>query len=181
MQAQRKRFIYIIAVKVKIIAAILYKEEAALEEALSRLSARFGRTDYASPPFSFDVTGYYEPEMGPGLSRVIVSFADLADPAELPAIKRFSIAIEEESKKGAGRRVNIDTGYLDYDKMVLASTKPGPYKILMADNIWADMTLHYEKGAFHPFAWTFADFRDGRYDRAFLRVREIYKKQKPPG
>jgi hypothetical protein len=107
----------------------------------------------------------------------MVSFQDLIDPGALPDIKQASVEIEKRllDLKG-GRTVNIDTGYLDFDKVVLASLKRGPYKIYMSGNIWADMTLHYEKGDFHSFAWSFADFKDGRYNTDLLKIREKYKK-----
>jgi hypothetical protein len=47
----------------------------------------------------------------------------------------------------------------------------------LAQGIWADMTLHYEKGKFTALPWSFPDFRSGLYEQTFLRIREIYKRQ----
>jgi hypothetical protein len=162
---------------VKLIAAILFKEDRVLDESLNLLADQFGNTDYQSQRFEFDVTDYYCQEMGSPLYRIMVSFQDLIDPGALPDIKQASVEIEKRllDLKG-GRTVKIDTGYLDFDKVVLASLKRGPYKIYMSGNIWADMTLHYEKGDFHSFAWSFADFKDGRYNTDLLKIREKYKK-----
>jgi hypothetical protein len=163
---------------VKIFAAVLFKDENALQKALPGLAAFLGEVDYQGKSVPFDVTGYYEKEMGAPLFRRIVSFEILTDPARLPEIKNQCAEIEKSlAAAPGGRTVNIDAGYLDFDKAVLASTKQGPYKVYMRDGIWADMTLHYEKGRYTPFAWSFADFRDGRYEKDFLRIREIYKKQ----
>jgi hypothetical protein len=161
---------------VKLFAAILHQESASLDSCLGALAGAFGPSDYQSPATPFDVTDYYAREMGGPLCRVLVSFEKHVQPAELPAIKLKSVAIEESLRLNRGRTVNIDSGYLDFDKVVLASTKKGPYKICMESGIWADMTLHYEKGTFLPFAWTFADFKDGRYNPYLLRIRELYKK-----
>jgi hypothetical protein len=165
---------------VKVIAAVLYKERDPVDKALEILSRSWGRVDYESPALPFDVTDYYHREMGSPLSRLIVSFENLLSPSALAEIKRDAMQVEKALlNPGGGRSVNLDSGYMDYDKVVLASVKPGPYKVYVRDDIWADMTLHYEKGAFRPFPWTFADFRDGRYDKSFLRIREIFKKQRP--
>ena len=162
---------------VKLFAAILYREETALSEALMRLTKAFGEIDYRSSPYPFDVTDYYKAEMGEPLFRVLVSFAPLSQAETLPEAKWNSIDIENNCKGTlTGCTVNIDIGYLDYDKVVLASTKKGAYKIAMQRNIWADMILHFEKGTFVPFSWSFADFKDNRYEKALLRIREMYKK-----
>ncbi|MBL8029374.1 MAG: DUF4416 family protein, partial [Fibrobacteres bacterium] len=164
---------------VKVFAAILYRDEPALSEAISQLSGLWGDADSVSKPQPFDVTDYYSGEMGADLKRILVSFRRLQDASRLGDIKRESIIIEERLKKlGAGRTVNIDSGYIDVDKVVLASTKRGPYKIYLNEGMWADMILHYEKGHFTPFKWSFADFKDGRYEKDLLHIRELYKKGK---
>lgn len=164
---------------VKRFAAILHADAESLKDCLKALEAAFGSVDYESAPLPFDVTGYYAAEMGPTLFRTLISFREPAHPEMLARDKRAAIAIEDSLKTAGGnRRVNIDSGYLDPDKVVLASTKKGPYKIYMADGIWADLTLHYEKGRFLPFPWSFADFKDGRYEKALLSIRERYKKAK---
>ena len=161
---------------VRFFAAVLYSSKQDFELCLQKLVSEFGPADYISPEAVFDVTDYYKKEMGAPLYRVMVSFEKSISPSLLPDIKLTSIAIEDSLKKPAGRTVNIDSGYMDYDKVVLASTKSGPYKIYMDKGIWADMTLHYEKGTFLPFPWTFADFKDGRYNKYLLHIRELYKK-----
>ncbi|OGS36714.1 MAG: hypothetical protein A2293_10445 [Elusimicrobia bacterium RIFOXYB2_FULL_49_7] len=163
--------------KVKLIAALLYNTNDALDKASQKLTKAFGPIDFQSLPLLFEVTTYYDAEMGAGLQRILLSFTQLISPADLPSIKHRTIEIEKSLADEAGHRsVNIDSGYLDFDKVVLGSTKQGAYKLLMQEDIWADMTLHYEKGHYHPFPWTFADFKDGRYDRYLMRIRELYKK-----
>ncbi len=66
---------------------------------------------------------------------------------------------------------------MDYHKIVLASAKFGGQKIYIGKGIYADMTLWYEKGHYKSFPWTFLDFKDGLYEKVFLRIREIYKGQ----
>jgi hypothetical protein len=160
---------------VKVVAAVLWRDAAALEAAVARCAALWGEVDFQGRDHPFDVTEYYEQEMGPGLLRRIVSFAALAPAESLTALKLAAIAVEDALRAPACRTVNIDVGYLDVHKLVLASTKPNGPKLYLGQGIYADMTLRYERGRFEPFPWAFADFRDGRYDADLLRVRERYK------
>jgi hypothetical protein len=59
----------------------------------------------------------------------------------------------------------------------LASAKYNGQKIYLNFGIYADLTLHYEKGNYYPYPWSFPDFKNGGYNQTFLRIREIYKLQ----
>ena len=74
--------------------------------------------------------------------------------------------------------MNIDCGYIDYDKVVLASAKYNGNKIYLDYGIWADLTLFFEKGKFYPYPWSFPDFRSGMYDAVFVEMRTRYKLQR---
>ena len=161
---------------VKRIAALLWRNDEVLERACALLQTSWEGIDYRSPVFPFEVTRYYESELGRPIRRGFVSFARLADPAGLADWKLESNRIEGALAVDGKRVVNIDVGYLDVDKVVLASVKSGPYKVYLCRGVWADMVLHYEKGTFHPFPWGFADFRSADYEKVFLRIREIYKR-----
>ena len=73
------------------------------------------------------------------------------------------------------RRVNLDPGYLDYHKVVLASWKTGKHKIYLTKGVWADPVLIYETGAFHTQDWTFPDLRTNLYESFFLEARRVFK------
>jgi hypothetical protein len=155
----------------------LYSDEGRLLEARERLIQQFGSIDFTSALFPFEVTDYYVPEMGSPIFRLFYAFERLTSPGELARIKLAANAIENELAVNGRRQVNLDPGYLDTDKFVLASAKYSGQKIYLADGIWADLTLHYEKGHFSAYPWSFPDFRSGEYEKAFLRMREIYKGQ----
>ena len=162
---------------VKLVVAALYSDENRLAVARERLVQQFGSIDFTSVPFPFEVTDYYVPEMGAPIIRIFYAFEKLASPGELARIKLTTNAIEDELATDGQRQVNLDPGYLDPDKFVLASAKYNGQKIYLSDGIWADLTLHYEKGHFSAYPWSFPDFRSGEYEKAFLRMREIYKGQ----
>ncbi len=162
---------------VKLIIAALYSDENLLNAAREKLLQHFGPIDFISQTFPFVLTDYYVPEMGAPITRRFYGFAQLISPGDLARIKLATNALENELAFDGKRQVNLDPGYLDPDKLVLASAKYNGQKIYLADGIWADLTLHYEKGHFTAYPWSFADFRRGEYEKTFLRLREIYKAQ----
>lgn len=161
---------------VKLFMGILYREEEDLALVRGRLEEAFGAIDYVSEPCPFEVTNYYEEEMGPGLKRAFFSFLYLIDPGKLSSIKVKTNRLEEEFSHEGKRRVNLDPGYLDFFKIVLASGKFSGQKIYLGQGVYADLTLYYDKG-WKPYNWGFPDFRAGTYDRIFTKIRGIYKRQ----
>ena len=142
-----------IPAEVKLFVAILYQHESFLNKTILLLEKRYGDIDQKSDPFPFDITDYYHDEMGPDLSRVFVSFRNLVMADRLPEVKLVTNDIENELAGKNGRTVNLDCGYLDYYKVVLASTKVAGPKVYLSDGIYADITLRYEKGKFYPYDW----------------------------
>jgi hypothetical protein len=113
--------------------------------------------------------------MGVDLKRRIISFGRIIAPDDIAAIKHEAGAIERDLAAGATRRVNLDAGYLDVNKLVLASLKYGAMKVYLRNGVWADIVCLYRKGRFLSFDWSFPDFKDGRYEKELLAIRERYK------
>ena len=160
---------------VKLFAAVLFSEQEPLGTARAQLVEHFGSIDYTSPIFDFAHSDYYAGEMGTPLFRIFYSFHRLIDPGELAAIKCTTNAIERRLATTGKRTVNIDAGYLDYCKVVLASMKFHNQKIYLGRGVYADMNLLYEKGRYKAFDWTFPDFADGAYEKILLHIRAKYK------
>ncbi len=157
--------------------AILWAKSCPLEQACEILRSFWGDVDFSGADHPFDITDYYEPEMGSGLSRRLVSFLGLVQPDCLSSAKHRCNEIEDQLSGEKGRFVNLDVGYLDHNKIVLASFKSAGQKIYLTDGVWADLVARYRKGRYRSFEWTFPDFRDGRYDRELGQIRDIYLKQ----
>ena len=162
---------------VKHFVGILYSDKSLIQPAISRLCQRFGEIDYKSPVVPFDVTSYYEDEMGKAIFRIFISFKDLIFPDEIVESKLLSNNIEGELAVDGKRKINLDPGYMDYHKIVLASAKFAGQKIYIGKGIYADLTLYYKKG-WQPFDWGFPDFRSGIYNEYLGHIRTIYKKQR---
>ncbi len=162
---------------VKLIAAILYQSESEVEKAYAMLEARFSTIDFKGDFFPFVESDYYGPEMGNGLVRGIISFERLVDPGTLATAKLQARDLENELRKEGGRTVNIDIGFLDMFKVVLASFKSRSNKIYLSDGVWADWLMYFEGGEFKTFLWSFPDFKSGIYDPALKAIRNRLKAQ----
>ncbi len=119
---------------VKLICGVIYKEDALYRRGQAAARGGVGeRSTSESPAFPFDLTGYYEDEMGGGLSRRFMSFESLVPPESLPAAKLRAIELEEaiiRQERGAtGRPVNIDPGYLTAAAFVMATAKDFAHRI----------------------------------------------------
>ncbi|MFO7761918.1 MAG: DUF4416 family protein [Desulfobia sp.] len=161
-------------VSVKYFTAVLFSSLDLFAVAKRILQEKWGRLDLEGVPHLFEVTDYYQAEMGSPLYRSIVSFAELMDPSEIVERKLICNDIEEDLALEGKRRVNLDAGYLDHNKVVLASAKAAGQKIYLDRGIYADLAGRYKSGRYQPFEWSFPDFKDGRYDRELLFIRKRY-------
>ncbi len=141
------------------------------------LSGRFGAPEYISPQINFNQTGYYAKEMGTGLVRRIYACPVLMKPTELYSLKLLTIDFENRLRVEGKRRVNIDPGYLSLAKLVLATTKDNVHRVCVGEGVYAEVTLYYEKGQFHPWPWTYPDYASDEYRKIFAGIRELYRRQ----
>ncbi len=163
--------------QVKQLAAILYQQEEELKAAIPLLESTFSGIDFSGDFFPFIETDYYEEEMGAELKRGIISFEKLVHPGELAGSKLAAKGIEDGFRQQGNRQVNIDIGYMDMFKVVLASFKGRSNKIYLSDGIWADPILFFEQGEYKTFNWGFPDFKSGIYNADFKKIRSLYKQQ----
>jgi hypothetical protein len=162
---------------VKLIIAVLYNSQANPTGFIPHLARIFSPVDYSSPVYPFGHTHYYDKEMGSPLSRIILSFEALITPDSLAEIKHLTRQVEEMYSVDSRRCINLDPGYLDTDKVVLASAKYGRQKIPLKDGIYADPTLEFTRRNFRPFEWTFPDFSTKLYYEDLKHIRVVYKHQ----
>lgn len=162
---------------VKLIIAFIFKEENTLVQAQCLLEKKFGKIDFTSATLPFSHTDYYQEEFGPGLKRKFISFRKLIPPQKLAQIKIITNKIEEKLSQGKERLINIDPGYLDLAKLVLASTKDYKHRIYLGSGIYAEVTLFYQGKTFQAWECTYPDYRSSEYIALFNTIREIYAQQ----
>jgi hypothetical protein len=162
---------------VKLVCGVIYKEDALYERVRTALEADWGAIDLESPAFPFDLTDYYEAEMGPGLKRRFMSFRELATPESLPSLKLRTIALEEDLRRetGApGRPVNIDPGYLTSSALVMATAKDFSHRIPIGGGIYAHLELLFTTSGLKRLDWTYPDMRREACGEFFREVRKSY-------
>ena len=138
---------------VKLIAGLIFREQDILNAAQACLRKRFGKIDFESQALAFNHTDYYQEEFGDNLLRKFVSFKKPADPQALAEIKIFTNKIEQGLSKHGCRRINIDPGYLNLSKLILATTKDYSHRIYLKKGIYAEVALFYQDKSFKP--WPF--------------------------
>ena len=142
------------------------------------LERRFGPVELASDLFPFDATHYYDQELGTPIQKQFLAFSGLIDPGDLAAIKCFTNELEELRARERGthphRPVNLDPGYLDAARLVLATTKDRAHRIYLGQGIYAEVTLLYEGGAWRPLPWTYPDYAAPTYHSFLTEARQSY-------
>jgi hypothetical protein len=73
--------------------------------------------------------------------------------------------------------VNLDPGYLDAFKVVLASTKNASQRVYLQSGIYAEVTLLYHHGGFHRLEYTYADYVWPETIAFFTQLRARYLTQ----
>jgi hypothetical protein len=163
---------------VKLICGLLAPTPQQLETGRMALEVPFGPIETASEVIPFTYTDYYAREMGATLVRQFVAFAELIDPGRLAEIKNNTIEIENSLAKGEAqqrcRTLNLDPGYLDAAKLVLASTKDYSHRIYLRAGIYAELTLSFNRQGCLFYPWTYADYRTPVCTDFFLRVRRRF-------
>jgi hypothetical protein len=121
----------------------------------------------------FTTTDYYR-NIAPNLVRRFAAFEELAPAGGLPEWKRLSVAIEAESR--TPRIVNVDPGYVDGARLVLASTKDHAHRVYLRNGIYAEVTMRFRFGKWVSFDYTFPDFAGGAYDAFLSEARNSWLK-----
>lgn len=185
---------------VKLLIAFLSAEPVLFRTIATRLAQSYGPVDLQSEIFSWNTTNYYQDEMGENLLRKFVSFEQLISPEDLVGIKLETNALElalttptsqtthHFTNPAPGpqllapvappaRCINLDPGYLDASKLVLASTKNQAHRLYLSQGIYAEVTLLFHHSAFHPFIYTYADYRWPETQIFLQKVRKRYLEQ----
>ncbi|MDR3000900.1 MAG: DUF4416 family protein [Fibromonadaceae bacterium] len=158
---------------VRLVVGVLAANEEFAGEARQKLAERFGAVDLEMPPVPFAHTNYYEDELGKNPLRSFLSFEDRIERETIAAIKLET----NEMEKIWNRQVNLDPGYMTLGQFFLATTKDQRHRIYLGQGIFAEVTLYFENGHFHPFDWTYPDYRSKTYINFLEKARERFAYQ----
>lgn len=161
---------------VRLFAGLLSGDADLLRRTRQVLARRYGPIDLESEVWPFTDTDYYREAMGASLLRQFVSFERLIRPDDLAEIKLTTNRLEDELAEerlafGIARPVNIDPGYIDLAKVVLATTKDRAHRIYVGSGICAEVTLYRENEAWQASPWTYRDYKRPEYHGFFDEVR----------
>lgn len=162
---------------VKFIIGFIFKEQDTFNKAKIALIKNLGKIDFESQALAFNYTDYYEKELGKGLKRSFCSFKKLIRPDELSKIKTLTNKIEQKLSKNNKRMINLDPGYIDLAKLVLASSKDYSHRIYLNNGVFAEITLVFKGKSFMPHEWTYPDYKTEEYIEIFNKIRGIYAAQ----
>ena len=166
---------------VNLLIGVLVSAPGLFRQIVEILGKNFGAIDLQSDILPFIFTDYYNKEMGKGILRQFYSFEKLIMPDEIAPIKVQTNHIEESiitsGKYSVKRPINIDPGYINESRLILASTKDFSHRIYLRDGIYAEVTLNYRGGRYESFPWTFPDYKSSEYHKFLLMARELYVKK----
>lgn len=167
------------------IVAAFSRYEAAIDWGRERCRREFGDVALESESFAFTETNYYDASMGAGLVKRFFAFERLADPGELPRWKLASNEWEDEycalGLHSDERPLNLDPGYLTEAKLVLASTKDHHHRLYLAEGIYGEVTLCFQRGQWREREWTYPNYRRADYHAFFTQCRDYLRSRlRPP-
>ncbi|EMB18331.1 DUF4416 family protein [Rhodopirellula europaea] len=143
--------------------AVISRHQEARQWAKQRLAERWGELGEKGESSPFEAGGFYQPEMGDGLTKELIGIAQFADPAGLADWKNVTNEWESEyaslSDHPEPRPLNLDPGYVSQAKLVLATIKDRDHRIYLRDGIFAEVTLNYVGGRWIHHRWSYPDYR----------------------
>jgi hypothetical protein len=162
---------------VMLFVGMLSGQRNLLDELGRILQGEFGPVAYETVDQPWNYTDYYVEELGTKVLRRFLFFRRLIQPDDIAGIKIETNSLESRytrpGENGPLRRINLDPGYLDLSKVILATTKDYSHRIYLSRGIYAEITLSYHvRKGFRPLAHTYPDYRSNETLAVFQRARE---------
>ena len=160
----------------KLIIGVIYHEKEILDKVLEILVREFGEIEAASEEFSFsnEFSTYYDNEIGGEGLRGIYSFKETIDPTRQADIKSLTNRIEAEFSIEGKRKINLDPGFINHGRLLLATTKETGFRIPLKDGIYTELTLYWARGKWQKLPWTYRDYQSERVQKFITEVRRSY-------
>ena len=166
--------------KEKLIIGFIYNTKENYEKALKIMVDKFGAVDFETEEFSFteEFSSYYDEELGGEGMRVIYSFERLVDASLQAEIKERTNEIEAMFSVDGNRKINLDPGFINHGRLMLATTKNAGFRIPLKNGIYTELTLFFARGGWHKFPWSYRDYQSERVQSFLTAVRKKYLSQR---
>ena len=166
--------------KEKLIMGIIYHDVEVFERAMAILTEKFGEVEDMCEEFSFskEFSSYYDTELGGEGMRRIYSFKRLVDPSEHADIKTFTNELELSLSPEGMRLINLDPGFINHGRLMLATTKNTGFRVALKDGIYTELTLFYARGGWNKFPWTYRDYQSKKVQDFLTVVRKKYLEER---
>ena len=79
---------------------------------------------------------------------------------------------------GEGRKINLDPGFINHGRLLLATTKETGFRIPLKDGIYTELTLFWARGGWQKLPWTYRDYQSERVQKFITDVRRTYLAQR---
>lgn len=166
--------------KEKLIMGVIYHDVEVFERAMAILTEKFGEVEDMCEEFSFskEFSSYYDTELGGEGMRRIYSFKRLVDPSEQADIKTFTNELELSLSPEGMRLINLDPGFINHGRLMLATTKNTGFRVALKDGIYTELTLFYARGGWNKFPWTYRDYQSKKVQDFLTVVRKKYLEER---
>ena len=166
--------------KEKLIVGVIYSDKEIFERAMKMLTDAFGEVDDVCEEFSFseEFSNYYDDELGGEGLRRIYSFKEHVDASRQAEIKEMTNEFERILSVEGNRKINLDPGFINHGRLMLATTKKAGFRIPLKNGIYTELTLFYARGEWHKFPWTYRDYQSKRVQSFLTKVRNKYLEER---
>ncbi len=159
--------------------ATLFSEDEVYRRAREDLVRTFGEASLESECLPWVHSDYYRDELGWPIKRRFLGFSEGFSTESIREAKLLTMELEKRFSVEGRRRINLDPGYVTEAKVVLATTKNYPHRIYLGSGIYAEVTLHYRRGAYRPHEFTYRDYGTPEYLGIFHEMRNILRESIP--
>ncbi len=162
--------------KAKLFIGVIYESEELLLQVEKILIKKYGEIDFRTMKIPFQNTEYYK-YIGSELYKVFFSFKKLVKREKIVKIKLNTNKLEKKFTVKDKRKMNIDPGYMTLANVYLASCKDYFHRVYLTKGIYLENEYRFVEKNYHPWEWTYPDYRKDEYLYFFHNVRRIYHNQ----
>ena len=106
--------------------------------------------------------------------RRIYSFKKTVDASRQAEIKELTNEFERILSVDGNRKINLDPGFINPGRLMLATTKKAGFRIPLSDGIYTELTLFWARGEWHKFPWSYRDYQSERVQKFLTETRKRY-------